>query len=273
MELRRVYISATRPIRAEDGLSPQLGDALQAWRQEAEGWIGAGLGDTPGPSETRLRAWVEEGEALADRVRAELGDDVYVEFLPRHQGWSGRWPHPHEEADLWSPPPGPCLPPPPPPPAQAVLDAVRAVIAREVERVDDPVAGVAGGDPSDVAGWHPGSLDGPPGGPGRPSYDAETWRHFELVDLAYIDEMVLVEFAWTDPTTPDLRYLIFCHVDQLTTAESAGLVVRSQLRSALAPGWRERLAHDWLSRRKVLLRRNDDKRALVLDEHCWNDPR
>lgn len=85
--------------------------------------------------------------------------------------------------------------------------------------------------------------------------------------------MVLVEFAWTDPTTADLRYLIFCHVDQLTTAESAGLVVRSQLRTALAPGWRQRLAHHWLSNRKVLLVRNDDERRQVLDEHRWNQPR
>ena len=48
--------------------------------------------------------------------------------------------------------------------------------------------------------------------------------------------------------------------------------MRSQLRTALAPGWRERLAHHWLSNRKVLLRRNDDRRPLVLDEHRWNQP-
>lgn len=49
---------------------------------------------------------------------------------------------------------------------------------------------------------------GPPSGPGRPNYDAETWRHFELVDLAYLDEMVLVEFAWTDPATDNRRPLV-----------------------------------------------------------------
>lgn len=269
VEMRRVYIDPMRPVRGEDGLSSALGRALRAWRDEAERWIGAGLGETPGPSETRLRAWVEKGEVLAERVHAELGDDVYVEYFPRHWGWSGRWPHPHEEADLWSSPPGPSLPPPPPPAAPDVLDAVRVVIAREVERVGDPVAGVAGGDPSDVPGWHAGPADGTPSGPGRPYYNAEAWRYFEVVDVAHVDEMVLVEFSWTDPATPDLRYLLFCHVDRLTTAESAAMVVRSQLRTALAPGWRERLARHWLSNRKVLLLRNNDVKQRVLDEHRW----
>ena len=93
--------------------------------------------------------------------------------------------------------------------AAQILDAVEAMIARERERVDDPVTGVSGGDPSDGVGWR--SLRGGDKRPGSPYYNADTWRWFQLVDLAYLDDLIVVEFRWTEPTTPtDLRYLLFC---------------------------------------------------------------
>ena len=156
--------------------------------------------------------------------------------------------------------------------AAALVARVRAVLKREVERVDDPVAGVAGGDPSDENGWYP-ARGGPARAPriGRPFYNAETWRWFELVDVAYVDELVVVVFRWTDPATPPaLRYVIFCHVDRVAAVDSAAWIVRMQLRRQLAPGWRERLEHRWLGRHHPVLFRPDDAETPELDEHFWH---
>ena len=134
-----------------------------------------------------------------------------------------------------------------------VLDAVRSLLLEEVERVDAPVTG-PDAHPSGRAGWHPlvpSPIAAP--GTGQPVFDAETWRWFELVDLAYLDEMVVVEFRWTDPATPRLRYLLHCSVDQLSTAQDVALIVRTTLRRQLRPGWRERLGHHRLGHDRVLL--------------------
>jgi hypothetical protein len=270
--MRRMQLTAAGPLRTED-LSEGLAAAVESWQRQGAAWIGSGVDGTPSPSEQELREWAADGEVLARRLGAELGDDVYVEYLPRHPAWAGRWPYPHSGSAVWSPLAGPPLPPPPPLPGPEVLIAVRAMIAREIERVDDPISGVPGGDPSDVAGWHPGSAEKRPRGPGRPVYDPEVWRWFQLADLAYLDELVLVEFYWTNPATPLLRHLLFCHVDGLTTAESAAMVVRGQLRAALAPGWRERLAHRWVGHDRVLLSRDDERSQQVRDDHLWDKPR
>lgn len=156
------------------------------------------------------------------------------------------------------------------PDGPAVLEAVRASIAREVERVDDPVAGVAGGDPSDSAGWHsttPSLRE--QSSIGRPYYSAETWRWFQLVDLAYLDELVIVEFRWTDPTTPELRYVFICHVDQVPSAQAAGSIVQGG-RAQLAPGWRERLGHRFLGADRVLLWGHNEQSQQIRDAASWS---
>jgi hypothetical protein len=156
------------------------------------------------------------------------------------------------------------------PDGRAVLDAVRASIAREVERVDDPVAGVPGGDPSDADGWHPTTASlRARSNIGQPYYDPETWRWFQLVDVAYLDELVIIEFRWADPTTPQLRYIFICHVDQVSSVETAASVVRAQLRLQLAPGWRDRLGHRWVGNDRVLLWRQDQQRQQARDAASW----
>ncbi|HMK95922.1 MAG TPA: hypothetical protein VK425_00155, partial [Acidimicrobiales bacterium] len=105
---------------------------------------------------------------------------------------------------------------------------------------------------------------------GRPYYNAETWRWFELVDLAYLDELVIVEFRWANPATPPLRYLFVCHVDQVSSAELAASVVRSQLRAQLAPGWRERLGHRWLGPDRVLLWRQEERGQALREKTSWS---
>lgn len=76
-------------------------------------------------------------------------------------------------------------------------------------------------------------------------------------------------FRWTDPATPPLRYVIFCHVDHVDSVEAAGWIVRMQLRRQLAPGWRERLDHLWLGRHHPVLFRPADTEQSELDEHFW----
>lgn len=134
----------------------------------------------------------------------------------------------------------------------ALLNAVRAQIECEIERVDDPMTGVPGGDPSDLAGWHAGASH-QPGQPGRPYYDPETWRWFELVDLAVLGDLVIVEFRWSEPGVSSNRYLLMCHVDGTETVAMAASIVRSTLRAQLRPGWRERLGHQEIGRERVLL--------------------
>ena len=163
-------------------------------------------------------------------------------------------------------------PPAPRPDGAAVLEAVRAAIAREVERVDDPVARVPGGDPSDAAGWHPAGVGARDrSGIGEAYYNAETWRWFDLVDLAYLDELVIIEFRWADPSTPPLRYLLVCHVDRVSSADFAGWVVRSQLRAQLAPGWRDRLGHRWLGHDRVLLWRENELGQQIREAASWSN--
>lgn len=153
--------------------------------------------------------------------------------------------------------------------AAQILDAVEAMIARERERVDDPVTGVSGGDPSDGVGWR--SLRGGDKRPGSPYYNADTWRWFQLVDLAYLDDLIVVEFRWTEPTTPtDLRYLLFCPADIEGSAATVAGVVRAQLRAQLAPGWRERLGHRWIGTDRVLLWRSDEITQKSRDDYRWS---
>ncbi len=148
------------------------------------------------------------------------------------------------------------------PSASDLVAAVRSALLREVARVDDPVAGIPGGDPSDAAGWHPYT----PGtesssGPGRPYYDAEAWRRFQLIDIAILDNSVFVKFAWDEPDTSHLEYLAIVPIDRYTRlgASGAALVVRTHMRVLLAPldalesapsnstpGWRNRVSHTWL---------------------------
>lgn len=151
-----------------------------------------------------------------------------------------------------------------------LIAAVRSALLREVARVDDPLAGVPGGDPSDVTGWHPYTRPGdkPSSSPGRPYYDAEAWRWFRLIDIAVLDNSVFVKFAWDEPDTPRLEYLGIVPVYRYTRLGAAGaaLLVRSHMRDLLAPldalesaasnstpGWRNRVSRTWLGPNFVLV--------------------
>lgn len=131
-----------------------------------------------------------------------------------------------------------------------VVDAVRALLLKETERVEDPHF-----IPADRAGWHARKPISPSAA-GAPYYDAESWRWFDLVDVGYVDEMVLIVFRWTDPSTPDLRYTYLAHADGLPNADAAASVVRGQLRRLLEPGWRDRVIKRWLSNTQVLVWRD-----------------
>jgi hypothetical protein len=98
-----------------------------------------------------------------------------------------------------------------------IAKAVRALLLKETERVDDPRP-----IPEDQAGWH-ALKPLAPETPGAPFYDPESWRWFELVDVGFVDEMVLVVFRWTDPSTPELRYSSLAHADGLPSAEAVAL--------------------------------------------------
>lgn len=138
-------------------------------------------------------------------------------------------------------------------PADVAL-AVRALLLKETERVDDPQF-----IPEDRAGWHAFKPIAP-NAAGAPHYEPESWRWFDLVDVGYVDEMVLIVFRWTDPSTPELRYSYLAHADGLPDAGAAAVIVRGQLRRLLEPGWRDRVKKRWLSHTKVLVWRdpNDD---------------
>lgn len=146
-----------------------------------------------------------------------------------------------------------------------VAAAVRALIAKETERVDDPHF-----IPEDRFGWH-ALKPAAPNAAGAPYYEPGSWRWFDLVDVGYVDEMVLIVFRWTDPATPELHYSYLAHADGLPDAEAAALIVRSQLRQLLEPGWRDRVQKRWLSNSKVLVRRvrnGDDQPAAVRDRRA-----
>lgn len=164
-------------------------------------------------------------------------------------------------------------------PAEVAV-SVRALLIKETERVDDPHF-----IPEDRAGWH--ALDPiVPNAAGAPYYEPESWRWFDLIDVGYVDEMVLVVFRWTDPSTPELRYTYFAHADGLPDARAAAVIVRGQLRRLLEPGWRDRVVKRWLSRTTVLVwrDRNDgnqpatfrDARAELeqeMHDGAWATPR
>lgn len=131
-----------------------------------------------------------------------------------------------------------------------VAAAVRALLLKETERVDEPHF-----IPEDRTGWH-ARKPVAPNAAGAPYYEPESWRWFDLVDVGLVDEMVLIVFRWTDPSTPELRYSYFAHADGLPDAGAAAGVVRGQLRRLLEPGWRDRVEKRWLSRTKVLIWRH-----------------
>lgn len=107
-----------------------------------------------------------------------------------------------------------------------------------------------------------------------PRFDPEVWRWFALVDVAYLDRLVVVAFRWTDPETPELTYVTMLHADT-TTVSIAAAVIRSALRSLLAPGWRDRVDRTWLDRTRVLIsrpRRVHPALAALQDDQ-WLSPR
>lgn len=136
---------------------------------------------------------------------------------------------------------------------------------KETERVDDPRF-----IREDRAGWH-ALRPITPVAAGAPYYEPESWRWFDLVDVGYVDEMVLIVFWWTDPLTPELRYSFLAHADGLPDAGAAALIVRSQLRQPFEPGWRDRVKQRWLSQGKVLVwrdRNGDDQPVAVRDRRA-----
>lgn len=146
-----------------------------------------------------------------------------------------------------------------------VAAAVRSLLVKETERGDDPRF-----IPEDRAGWHALKPIAPDAA-GAPYYEPESWRWFDLVDVGYVDEMVLIVFRWTDPSTPALRYCYLAHADGLPDAGAAALIVRSQLRQLLEPGWRDRVKKRWLSHSKVLVwldRNRDDQPVAVRDRRA-----
>ena len=178
--------------------------------------------------------------------------------------------------------------PTPAPSASDLIAAVRAALLREVARVDDPVAGISGGDPSDMTGWRPyipGCAPSP--APGRPYYDAEAWRWFRLIDVAILDNSVFVKFAWDEPDTSHVEYLAIVPVDQYAGLGAAGaaLIVRTHMRDLLAPldalqsapsnsvpGWRNRVSRTWLGPNFALVTPPMADRAQSILDLAWNAP-
>lgn len=149
-------------------------------------------------------------------------------------------------------------------PLEEFVDQVHAVLGREVARVDDPAASRPGEDPSDAIGWHPSgdAVDEEDHRhvSARPAYDPESWRYFDLLDVAYLDGLAVIEFHWTAPGTPTLRYLVLCAVSIAIrngvtehTPRIAAYLVRTHLRYLLSPGWREQVSRIWLGRDRVLI--------------------
>lgn len=129
----------------------------------------------------------------------------------------------------------------------AVTGAVRALLLKETDRVDNPRV-----IPEDRSGWH-AMKPIAENASGFPHYRPESWRWFDLIDVGYVDEMALIVFRWTDPTTPELRYSFLAHADGLANADAAATVVRGQLRRLLEPGWRDRVEKRWISNDQVLI--------------------
>lgn len=154
----------------------------------------------------------------------------------------------------------------------AVISAIKKMIDREVERVDDVAASVPGGDPSDFSGWvpyHPDHTEEERAAQiGRPRYGPESWRWFTLVDVAILDGAAVVKFRWDEPGSPQLDHLVFIGLGRYLERGSdvAALVARSHLRVLLsphdrfrgaptntAPGWRNRVIRIWLAKNLVVV--------------------
>ena len=131
---------------------------------------------------------------------------------------------------------------------------VRKMLAAEIDRVSHP-----GPRPDDHEGWH-AIGDPDPTAPGHPHFDPETWQYFQLRDVAIIDELIAIAFAWTEPRTPPLTYLVLTHPRPGST-DAAASNARSHLRALLAPGWRERVERHWLDRDRVLISRSERQRS------------
>ena len=121
-----------------------------------------------------------------------------------------------------------------------VVAAIKKVLHREVERVDDPVAGVPGGDLSDRDGLHGVPPGGLPDGPrlGLPLYDPEAWRWFDLVAVGYLDGQAFIKFAWTDPATPEARRYLHVAAAGYGNAEIDASLVRSTTPGTTTRWWR-----------------------------------
>lgn len=113
---------------------------------------------------------------------------------------------------------------------QEVAVAVRALLHKETERATDALAAradrVRRPEARPVESYPADML----------SYEPESWRWFELVDLGYVADMVLVTFRWTDPSTPELRYCYLTPAGGLPNSDAAAVLVRAQLRRLLHPG-------------------------------------
>lgn len=155
---------------------------------------------------------------------------------------------------------------------------LREVLARECARVGDPGAAIPGADPDDGHGWHPWSPDQPaqPRRPGAPVFHPECWRYFRLLDLGWLQNTLLVSFAWDELGTPNLTYttpITFLPALQAHGARALALTARGHLRWLLAPNdlavrlspnpaatpldpgehWRERCGRLWLGPAHVLV--------------------
>ena len=145
-----------------------------------------------------------------------------------------------------------------------VAEAVRAILEGEVDRVRHP-----GPRPDDREGWHPGG-DPDSVGPGRPVFDPETWRYFELRDVAVIDGLILIAFGWTEPPTPPLTYLTISH-PRPGSIHAAASSTRGALRALLRPGWRSRVERRWLDRDRVLIFPNRKRGSQHLEDEIAAD--
>ena len=81
-------------------------------------------------------------------------------------------------------------------PTAGIVQAVRKILADEIDHVSHP-----GPRPDDHEGWH-AIGDSDPSAPRHPIFDPETWQYFPPRDVAVIDELIAITFGWTEPRTP-----------------------------------------------------------------------
>ena len=146
-----------------------------------------------------------------------------------------------------------------PPPAEGIVQAVREILADEIDRVSHP-----GPRPDDHDGWH-AIGDPDPTSPGHPRFDPKTWQYFQLRDVAVIDGLIAIAFTWTEPRTPPLTYLLLTH-PRPGSIHAAATSARSHLRALLAPGWRERVERQWLDHDRVLISRGRRRRSSYIED-------